>query len=258
MCNDYPLGQWDAMMTPIWPEGSDEAELNMLLNGTTTGGSMVEYYPDTQTALLDIEINSDAFTQCSQAALKFSWIVPSNTPFSEQLEVWDYGILNVPVTQAEMVEFHTDLSFDNQYFEGRATVTAATLWAGSIELQFSLPSVEEWCEAHGGGSEAWFLIGDAYEGDRAEAYGYDRPTEYDAIDADAYYHDAWMDSWAPILQASYISMKDGAQVSLSEVQQVGGEIPSGSVWNVKYQLNKALDITQVASITIGGETFSVE
>lgn len=272
MNKEFPTRQWGMDVENIW---NDEAarwswdEKGAAMDGETIGGEVVSYDEENQTELVNFVVNNGPFLYCDGAELVFYWdqiYYPegydpehpdAETKGHSRSEIWDYGTLTVPITQSEALQFDTETVVENEYIDGTATVTAASLWAGYLELQISTDSLEEWCEKHGGGEEAWFLIGDAVEGPRSEAYGYGRPTKYDAEDAHSYYPESWHRSLLAMVQDAYVTLEDGSRVTLADVDETGGAISTGAVWSVRYELSKALELQKVKSITLGGDTYLV-
>lgn len=270
---EFPTRQWGMDVENVW--NSEAArwswdEQGAAMDGETIGGEVVSYDEENQTELVNFVVNNGPFLHCDGAKLVFYWnqIYHSEGYDPEQpdaetgghgkSEIWDYGTLTVPISQSEALQFDTETVVENDYIDGTATVTSASLWAGYLELQISTDSLEEWCEKHGGGEEAWFQVGDAVEGPRSEAYGYGRPTEYDAEDAQSYYAESLHKSLFAMVQEAYVTLEDGSRVTLGDVHETGGSISTGAVWSVRYELSKALELQKVESITLNGDTYSVK
>ncbi len=270
---EFPSRQWGMDVENVWNAEAaqwSEDERGAAMAGETIGGEVVSYDEENQTELVNFVVNNGPFLYCDGAELVFYWDQiyhaedydpehpDAETKGRSRLEIWDYGTLTVPITQSEALEFDTETVVENDYIDGTATVTAASLWAGYLELQISTDSLEEWCEKHGGGKEAWFLIGDAVEGPRSEAYGYGRPAEYDAEDAQSYYAESLHKSLWDMVRESYVTLEDGSRVTLEDAYETGGEVSVDAEWSVRYELSKALELQRVESITLGGKTYEVQ
>ena len=105
------------------------------------------------------------------------------------------------------------------------------------------------------------MIGDAYEGYYAEQSGKPRRTSYTELDASVYFGRSWSTSLAALLKDAYLTLTDGAQLSLGDLHEFGGGysfLDSDTTGTARYELSAALDLGQVESVTVGGETYPVK
>lgn len=232
---------------------------------------LVEYDAESQTALLCCELTSDGYAYCDEIKLSLTWLTLSGREqvddhIYEHYDPSEYGTLTVPITPAETLHFDTALEFASEYelLEQTAVLRGIDLQAKSISFTYEFQSFAEICSEYG--ENAYTVIGeaaDSYNRNRAAQDGItlpDRTTEYDEFGAKSDYWWSWVGGLQTQMKDAYITLVDGTEVSLAGLQGTTSDLPTDTDtrWTEEFRLSGAVDLSQVASITIGGETFSVE
>lgn len=243
----HELDIFTAWEATVDPETMDVGE------GYSAGAYQVEYDPETETALLRLEFHGKSFVQSEGFAVGMDWFYQAGDDYETRY----YGAVRIPVTLSEEVVFHPDQTFENLFLSGEtATLTEVSLGASYVSLTYQLPSFDAICDAYG--QSACFIIGDAYEGYYAELSGEPRKTEYTELDALAYYGRSWSASLDRLMETAYVTLEDGTEISLNDLQGTDSTmLENGDTTRTQtFQLSGALDISQIASVTVGGQTYT--
>lgn len=247
----YTFACWETGITEL--PGTDFHE------GYSCGATLVEYDAKTETALLCLEFHGDVFSQAESIPADISCFHQWGSEEEPQYEVFRYGSLTFPITPSEAVAFTPNLTFGNDFLsEQTATLTEVSLGASYVSLTYEFPSLEAVCEEYG--ENAYFIIGDAYEGYYMELDGEPRPTEYDALDAEVYYGRSWSATLDQHLKTAFVTLTDGTEISLKDLQltEITSPGPADTIRTETFQLPGALDITKIQSITFDGQTYTLQ
>lgn len=242
---------WEALISEM--QGAD------FRAGYSAGATQLEYDQETETALLCLEFHGDIFSQAESLTTDISWFHQQGIRDGAWYERLHYGSLTFPITPSESVVFTPNQTFENGFLSDKtATMTAVELGASYVSLTYAFPSFAAVCEDYG--ADAYFIIGDAYEGYYAELSGRPRKTEYTELDATVYYDRSWSATLDTMLEAAYVTLKDGTEISLSDLQSTNSTtLESGDTTRTEtFQLPSALDISQVQSVTLNGECYFAE
>ena len=168
--------------------------------------------------------------------------------------------MTIPITPSEAVLFRTESEIENVYLTGEtATLTEVSVGASNIALTYEVKLFQDLCDEYGGGVDGWFAIGDAYEGYYRELSGQARRTEYTELDAQVAYGRSWSASVNQLLETAYLTLTDGTEISLSGLQHADVDTePEECTWSQRFELPSAVSLSQVASLTIGGQTYTAE
>lgn len=218
--------------------------------------TMTSYDPQTQTALVCLKLYlSDPIEDLDEFPAAFFWQHERDGTVVEQKY---YGLVTIPITLSEDLTFSADAVFTNNYLPGEtAALTEVSLGADHIYCTYEAKSFQTLCQEYG--KDAYFKIGDAYEGYHAEQIGSPRPARYTELSAEVYFHRSWHSSLEAQLQNAFLTLRNGTQVSLEGVHDEGtGFSLDTGITQAKYTLPAALDVRQVVSLTFNGKTYPVE
>lgn len=234
-----------------WEAYVDPADVGQQ-EGISYSISQVEYNAETETALLRLGFRGKCFAEAVGFTAGISWFYQAGDDYEEKY----YGAVHIPVTPSEVLTVAPDQTFENHFLKHEtATVTEIRLGANYVSVSYTFKPLAQFCKEYG--ENAYFVIGDAYEGYYAEQNGDPRRTEYSALDAEVYYGRSWSASLRVQMETAYFIRKDGSTVSLGGLLEIGAEETDASR-TVRFELDGAIDLSQVESITFGGETYFVK
>lgn len=255
----YDMASWDIGLTHT--EGTE--------NSLRSWGSLctqTEYDPDTETALVRLNMEGTVFEEATELTLSLTWwsqageTDPVNT-------VRYYGNVTIPVTHSAALTASTDFSFENIFLpQFTGSITNLEVQAGYIAVTLERPSFREACDTLG--EDAWFLIGDAYENYYRGQQGLEPETEFTELDADVYYRRSWNMSLSQFLADATLILQDGTTLVISqqgspyadwrpmEIEyDAEYDETTANTFYYQYDLSTPLDLSQIKSITIGGTEY---
>ena len=115
----------------------------------------------------------------------------------------------------------------------------------------------QWCAANGG-QEAWFQLCDAYWGGDGSTAEQTSATSYTELDAQAAFARSWSEAICNAASDTAIVLLDGTEIALDSVQSAGRDHDDAVSWMTEdFPLPTLVDLSQVASLRIGCETFPI-
>ena len=228
-------------------------ELSLLNNqktemtGTVNSAKQLEYDPETRTALICASIHGDVLSQITELTVSVSYFAQSDG----KTDTVTYGTMTVPVTMSESAAFPMETVLENSYVDAQGIVAQVTIYAGYLSVQIKAEPFAEWCSRNG--ENAWSKLGKAYWGDCDKAEGEEDCTEQDAQVA---YQRSWEVALNDIFSAdSYLTMRDGSKISLSDLQMISAEddLEAGE-YTEEFELPAAVELAEIESLALGGVT----
>lgn len=245
---DMPVSSWLASGFPVYGTVTRSGIGNSLVE-------VVDYDAETETALLRAAMFHRNFDGCDQVEMRLTWI--STNP-EDSTEGRQFGVLTFPMTHAETLLFIPHLEVKNQFLPETAVAEEIALGADYLSVTYTFRPFKTVSDNYN--QDTYFAIGDAYWGDHYEQMGLSRPTEHTRNSAENGFRESWRVTIIGLLDEAVITLQDGTMVPLAGVQEtVSRNRPLDSISAIRtmeFQLPTVLDLSQVKSVTIGGQTYT--
>ena len=238
----------------MW-EISVKADQIAEMDGMICGAKLLEYDPETGTALICGSIHGEFLSEVTELTVTVDYFYQSDG----KADITNYGSMTVPVTMSEELVFQPEVTLENAYVDAWGTVAQVTVYASYISILMNLEPFDDWCSRTG--EDAWFRMGDAYWGYYDEAAGEARRTEYTELDAEVAYRRSWSRTLSELLLTDcYLTLQDGSVISLSDLQGIGGGDDDAleGTYTEDFELPAAVNLEEVESLTLGGVTYFPE
>lgn len=235
----------------MW-EISVETDQKVEMDGMICGAKLLEYDPETGTALICGSIHGDFLSEVTELTVTVDYFYQSDG----KVDVTNYGSMTVPVTMSEELVFQPEVTLENAYVDAWGTVAQVTVYASYISIRLNLERFNDWCSRTG--DDAWFRMGDAFWGSDDEAAGEERRTEYTELDAWVAYRRSWERALRGLLLTDCcLTLKDGSVISLSDLQGIGGGDDDAleGTYTEDFELPAAVNLEEVESLTLDGVTY---
>lgn len=219
------------------------------------------YDPETQTALVKVQIHGDALEATDLVELKLALT-------RDLKEVKTYGPFVIPVTSSESISCPANTAVENtrahfemvwgSYFEplnipdyvSEGRIQRISIYAGYIEVELETPDIAQWFR-ESGAEQAWITV----------PAGMDKQHIKEIL-----FYDNWIISVNEALKGTTLNYKDGALDLIDEMPR-----DYAAVWHLdgnhmdlvqegkqtyRFIPKQAIDLSAISSITICGTEYS--
>ncbi len=214
------------------------------------GSRQLSYDAAAKTALICLELRGAIF----ESAESFSMDLFRN----EEGKTLHYGRFTLPITPSETVDFPVALPLENGFIPETATLAEVAVGANFLRFTLDNPQdFDQWCAANGG-AEAWEQMGDAYWGAYDRAAGLESAAAYTELDARVAYTRSWSAAIGDLAHTTAVVLLDGSELSLADAQSSSRDGDDVVSWMTEeFTLPALVDLSQVAGLRIGAQTFAV-
>ena len=214
------------------------------------GIRQLSYDAATQSALVCLELQGAIFEEADTFSMDLFW--------NDAGSVLHYGRFTLPITPSETLAFPVALPLENALLAETATLSEVVVGANFVRFTLDNPlNFTQWCAANGG-QEAWFQLCDAYWGGDGSTAEQTSATSYTELDAQAAFARSWSEAICNAASDTAIVLLDGTEIALDSVQSTGRDHDDAVSWMTEdFPLPTLVDLSQVASLRIGCETFPI-